>query len=149
MVYASLKMKFVASCKSSNIVYVITCRRYEQHYVGETGQLLHRRVNNYRYSTTSCIGGLKIILWQNIMRQQVNQDSKDLIFFVWEWTSESIHCETCLMTIYMYQLLGFYMYVNPPWHWSYTLEHPTNWQLCTHVHLINACFGFNNVYDRH
>ena len=41
------KMKFAASCKSSNIVYLINCRRCGQQYVGETGQLLHRRINDH------------------------------------------------------------------------------------------------------
>ena len=45
------KMKFAASCKSSNVVYLITCRRCGQQYVGETGQPLHRRINGHR----SCI----------------------------------------------------------------------------------------------
>ena len=39
------KMKFAAFCKSSNIVYLITCRRCGQQYVGETGQPLHLRIN--------------------------------------------------------------------------------------------------------
>ena len=44
------KMKFVTSCKSSNIVYLITCRRCGQQYEAGTEQPLHRRVNNHRYS---------------------------------------------------------------------------------------------------
>ena len=44
------KMKFAASYKSSNIIYLITCRRCGQQYVGETGQLLHRRINGHRYN---------------------------------------------------------------------------------------------------
>ena len=43
------KMKFAASCKSSNIIYLITCRRCGQQYVGKTGQPLHRRVNGHRF----------------------------------------------------------------------------------------------------
>ena len=46
------KMKFAASCKSSNIVYLITCRRCGQQYVGETGQPLHRRINIHRSNIT-------------------------------------------------------------------------------------------------
>ena len=42
--------KFVVYCKSPNIVYLITCRRCGQQYVGKTGQLLHRRVNNHRFN---------------------------------------------------------------------------------------------------
>ena len=44
------KMKFAASCKSSKIVYLITCRRCGQQYVGETGQLQHRRINSHRFN---------------------------------------------------------------------------------------------------
>ena len=44
------KMKFAASCKSSNIIYLITCRRCGQQYVGKTGQPLHRRVNGHRFN---------------------------------------------------------------------------------------------------
>ena len=41
------KMKSAAFCKSSNIVYLITCRRCGQQYVGKTGQPLHRRINSH------------------------------------------------------------------------------------------------------
>ena len=44
-----LKMKFAAFCRSSNIVYLITCRRCGQQYVGETGQPLHCRINSHRF----------------------------------------------------------------------------------------------------
>ena len=43
----SYKVKFHASCKSSNIIYLITCRRCVLHYVGETSQLLHARINGH------------------------------------------------------------------------------------------------------
>ena len=42
------KMKFAASCKSSNIVHLISCRRCGPQYVGETGQELHCRINGHR-----------------------------------------------------------------------------------------------------
>ena len=42
--------KFTASCKSSSIVNLITCRRCGQHCVGEPKQPLHRRVNNHLYN---------------------------------------------------------------------------------------------------
>ena len=41
------KLKFRASCKSSNVIYLITCRRCSLQYVGETGQALHMRVNGH------------------------------------------------------------------------------------------------------
>ena len=44
------KMKFVASYKSFNIVYLITCKRHSRQYVGETGQLLHRRINEHHFN---------------------------------------------------------------------------------------------------
>ena len=46
------KINFAASCKSSNIIYLITCRRCGQQYVGETGQLLHCRINGHRFNIT-------------------------------------------------------------------------------------------------
>ena len=42
------KVKFRASSKSSNIVYLITCSRCDLQYVGETGQPFHARVNGHR-----------------------------------------------------------------------------------------------------
>ena len=32
------------------IVYLINCRRCGQQYVGETGQLLHRRIDSHRFN---------------------------------------------------------------------------------------------------
>ena len=46
------KVKFRASCKSSNVIYLITCRRCGLQYVGETGQPLHLRVNGHRHDIT-------------------------------------------------------------------------------------------------
>ena len=43
------KVKFRASCKSSKVIYLITCRRCGLQYVGETGQALHMRTNGHRY----------------------------------------------------------------------------------------------------
>ena len=40
---------FSASCKSSDVIYLITCRRCGLQYVGETGRPLHMRVNGHRY----------------------------------------------------------------------------------------------------
>ena len=37
-----------ATCKSSNIVYLIECVKYKKQYVGETGNSLHLRVNGHR-----------------------------------------------------------------------------------------------------
>ena len=42
------QVKFHASGKSSNIVYLITCRRCGLQYVGETSQPLHARINGHR-----------------------------------------------------------------------------------------------------
>ena len=41
------KVKFRASCKSSNIVYFITCRRCGLQYVGKTSQPLHAWINGH------------------------------------------------------------------------------------------------------
>ena len=45
-------VKVRASSKSSNIIYIITCRRCSTQYVGETGQQLHCRLNNHHYDIT-------------------------------------------------------------------------------------------------
>ena len=45
-------MKFAASCKFSNIVILITRRRCDQQYVGETGQPLHRWINSHCFDIT-------------------------------------------------------------------------------------------------
>ena len=42
-------VKFSASCKPSNVIYLITCKRCGLEYVGDTGQPLHTRVNGHRY----------------------------------------------------------------------------------------------------
>ena len=46
------KVKFRASCRSSNIVCLITCRRCSLLYVGETSQPLCVRVNGHRWDIT-------------------------------------------------------------------------------------------------
>ena len=48
----NFKVKIRASCKSSNVIYLIMCRRCGQQYVGETGQPLHRRINSHRFDIT-------------------------------------------------------------------------------------------------
>ena len=45
----SYKVKTRASCKSSNVIYLITCRRCGQQYAGETSQPFHLRVNGHKY----------------------------------------------------------------------------------------------------
>ena len=42
-------LKLRASCKTSNIIYLIQCRRCGLQYVGETGQPLHYRMNGHRF----------------------------------------------------------------------------------------------------
>ena len=36
----------VMSCGMRNVIYLINCRKYRVHYVGETSQTLRRRFNN-------------------------------------------------------------------------------------------------------
>ena len=45
----NFKLKIKASCKFSNVIYLITCRRCDQQYVGKTGQPLHRQINSHRF----------------------------------------------------------------------------------------------------
>ena len=44
------KLKLRTSCKTSNIIYLIHCRRCGLQYVGETGQPLHNRMNGHRFN---------------------------------------------------------------------------------------------------
>ena len=44
------KVKFQASCKSPDVIYLITCRRCGLQYVGETGQPLHIQINNHCFN---------------------------------------------------------------------------------------------------
>ena len=46
------KMKINAFTTSSNIVYLIRCRRSGQQCLGKTGQPLHRRINSHQYNIT-------------------------------------------------------------------------------------------------
>ena len=46
------KVKFRASCKSSNVIYLTMCRRCGLQYVGEKSQPLHLRVNGHQYDFT-------------------------------------------------------------------------------------------------
>ena len=41
------QLKVAATCKTSNVVYLIQCKKCGQQYVSETGQALHCRMNNY------------------------------------------------------------------------------------------------------
>ena len=43
------KVKVRAFCKSSSVIYLITCRRCGQQYVDETGQQLHFRINSHHF----------------------------------------------------------------------------------------------------
>ena len=43
------KLKLRASCKTTNVIYLIQCRRCGLQYVGETGQPLHSRMNSHRF----------------------------------------------------------------------------------------------------
>ena len=46
----ALKMNFATSCKSSNIIFLINCRRCGQQYVGKTGQPLLCKVHNHCFN---------------------------------------------------------------------------------------------------
>ena len=44
------KLKLHASCKTSNVIYLIHCRRCGLQYAGETGQPLHYQINRHRFN---------------------------------------------------------------------------------------------------
>ena len=43
-----IKLHVSATCKSSDLVYVIACKRCGKQYVGETEQALHERMNSHQ-----------------------------------------------------------------------------------------------------
>ena len=45
-------MKGHASCKSSNVISLVECKRCGHWYLGETGQPLHHRINGHRSDIT-------------------------------------------------------------------------------------------------
>ena len=45
-------IKIHASCKTNNIIYLIECKKCSLQYVGESGQPLHKRMDNHRYDVT-------------------------------------------------------------------------------------------------
>ena len=42
----------LADCKSSNLVYQLQCKKCKAFYIGETGQMLFKRVNGHRSPCT-------------------------------------------------------------------------------------------------
>ena len=44
------KLKLHASCKTSNVIYLIQCRRCGHQYVGETEQPLRSQINSHRFN---------------------------------------------------------------------------------------------------
>ena len=60
------------TCKSSNLIYAITCRSCLQQYVGQTKRSLANRFQGHFYNTTSAIGQL---LGNNTSQQRI--DPKD------------------------------------------------------------------------
>ena len=49
------RLKQNLNCGSSNLIYLINCKRCNIQYVGETGQKLRERVNNHRWCIRSNI----------------------------------------------------------------------------------------------
>lgn len=45
---SSHQIRTPSTCKSSNVIYVIQCRKCGLQYVGETGQSLNQRMNSHR-----------------------------------------------------------------------------------------------------
>ena len=47
------KIGFNASCTSTNVIYLITCKKCEKQYVGQTGQQVGKRMNSHRFDINS------------------------------------------------------------------------------------------------
>ena len=45
---AIIKLRCNTSCKTTNLVYLITCTKCEKQYVGETGDHVSQRMNGHR-----------------------------------------------------------------------------------------------------
>ena len=46
---ATIKLRCNNSCKTTNVVYLITCTKCGKQYVGETGDHVNQRMNHHRY----------------------------------------------------------------------------------------------------
>ena len=51
------KVCFGGTCKSSNVIYGVRCKKCNLWYIGETSMKLHERLNQHRYSTNKLRSG--------------------------------------------------------------------------------------------
>ena len=49
----SFNLQFNTDCSTSNVIYLITCKKCNMQYVGQTGQQVSRRMNNHRFDINS------------------------------------------------------------------------------------------------
>ena len=67
--YTSKNPSFInVSCKTKNLIYLITCSKCEKQYVGETIQPLHKRINGHRH----CIKRGSTFLYNHFKRSGHN-----------------------------------------------------------------------------
>ena len=93
----NFQVRVRASCKSSNVIhaYLIMCRRCGKQYVGETGQLLHCRINNHCYDI------MRWIIEDSPVAEHFNSmphSQADMAFMVIDMTMLQ-NCDPCLWKI--------------------------------------------------
>ena len=52
---SEFKLNFDSNCTSSNVIYLITCKRCSMQYVGQTSQQVSKRMNSHRFDINSFI----------------------------------------------------------------------------------------------
>ena len=93
------------SCKSNNIVYLITCSTCFKQYVGETTQPLHKRMNGHR----SCVKAKSsTFLYEhfNLPGHEFSKATIQIIDIVNASISSDIKNDLCLLEDYWMDKLG-------------------------------------------
>jgi len=95
------KLKNNFDCSSSNVIYLITCKRCDIQYVGETGSTLRERFNNHR----SCIS-LNKLTPIGIHFNSIHHNIKDLMITPIEALSNNNKSDRLIREVYWQLLLG-------------------------------------------
>ena len=52
---ASYKLRYNTTCETSDVIYLITCKKCYKQYVGQTSQQVSRRMNNHRFDINNYV----------------------------------------------------------------------------------------------
>ena len=93
------------SCKSNNVVYLITCGKCKKQYVGETLQCLHKRMNGHRASVKA---GSKTYIYDhfNLPGHIFTEATVQIIDFVDSSTSSDVKNDLLILENYWIETLG-------------------------------------------